>query len=110
MADGNYGERSIFIDLTVVGAARVIRDATANQFVKISAIHLQGVSGATNGVIRLRKESASGSIIYQFQPGNAQVVVEDKEFSEKVPIHKGLYMDDPVTAWAAGSSLQIDTA
>lgn len=93
-----------------MGAARVIKDATKGEFVKISSLHLQGVSGAANGIIRLRKESAAGPIIFQFQPGNAQVVVEDKEFSEKVPIHRGLYMDDPVTAWAAGSSLQIDTA
>lgn len=110
MADGNYGERSIFIDLTVVGAARVIKDALKGEFVKISAIHIQGVSGAANGLIRLRKESAAGPIIFQFQPGNAQVVVEDREYSEKVPVHKGLYLDDPVTAWAAGSSMQIDTA
>lgn len=109
MADGSYGERSIFIDLTVTGA-RVIKDATKNEFVKISSIHIYGVTGAGSGAIVLHKESASGPTIFQISPANGATVSIEKEFSEKVPIHKGLYMDALGTAWTAGASMQIDIA
>ncbi len=110
MADGAFGERDIFIDLNSPITARVIRDATKGEFVKITAIHIYGTSGAGAGAIVLRKESATGPIIFQVAPANSAAVVVDKEFSEKVPIHKGLYMDAVATAWLAGSSMEIYTA
>jgi len=113
MADGPYGERTIFIDLNSPITARVIKDATKGEWVKFSAIHIAGTGPATaaNGPIILRKESASGPIVFQFIPTAAsQTVTEDKEWSEKVPIHKGLYMDAMTTGWVAGSCMTIDTA
>lgn len=110
MADGSYGERDIVIDLTVTGA-RVIRDATKNEMVKLMGVTIAGTSGAAAGTIVLRKESASGSIEFQYaDPTAATLANYTKEFTEPQPVFKGLYMDDQGTAWAAGAKLIIHTA
>jgi hypothetical protein len=110
MADGSKGERDIVIDLTVTGA-RVIRDATKNEMVKLMGITIAGTSGAAAGSIVLRKESASGSIEFQYTDPTAATLADySKAFTDPQPIFKGLYMDDQGTAWAAGSVMIVHTA
>lgn len=109
MADGSFGERDIVIDLAVTGA-RVIRDATKSELVKIAGITISGTAGASNGGIVLRKESASGAVVFQFQPGVSAVVAFNEPFTKPKLICKGLYMDTQTTAWAAGAIMVIHTA
>lgn len=98
MADGNYGERIIYIDLTVTGA-RIIRAYPVN-WVKINAIRINGVAGAGgSGTITLRQEGASGAIIFQEAAPAGQSFDGTMVQSTWPPVVNGLYMDDPGTAW-----------
>jgi hypothetical protein len=108
MADGSFGERDIFIDLTVTGA-RVIKDATKGEFVKIGGIRINGTTGAGAGDITFRKESAGGPIVFQAL-GTASTIF-DGTFALPVGsiLQKGLYMDALGTAWTAGSQMIIYT-
>lgn len=107
MADGNFGERDIDIDLTATGA-RVIRDFAKGEFVKIVGITINGTAGATAGPIVLRKEAANGPIVYSCDGKATQTyVVNDQLYTS---IHRGLYMDTQTNAWAAGSHMIIHTA
>jgi hypothetical protein len=105
MADGNFGERIIEIDLTVTGA-RVIRDATLGMHVKLNKIVLEGVGHATLAApIVLRKESASGPVVWA-NPGTATVEYNiDAPFTSPAAIMKGLYMDTQTNAWVSGRLL-----
>lgn len=103
MADGGYGERDIYIDLTVTGA-RVIRD----ECVFIDSVTINGVSGAGAGDIVLRKQSASGPIVHKtLGPGGTAF---DGIAGPPLNIEANrLYMDALANAWAAGSFMIIHT-
>lgn len=103
MADGNFGKRDINLDIAGVTTARVIRDATKGEWVKITAIEVTGTAPATGtqGAIILREESASGNIIFTITPGNNEVVRYSQSYSD-CPVVKGLYMDAMTAGWAAG--------
>jgi hypothetical protein len=97
MADGSYGQREIDIDLTVVAAARVVRDASKNEWVKIRRIVLNGNSTAGAAVI-FRKGSASGPIVANITP-TAGIQAVDIPMEDAV--FNGLYIDS-FTAWTSG--------
>lgn len=106
MADGAYGAREIYIDLNI-GGARVIRDPLAEgRFVKIRGFRINGTSGAAQGDIVLRGDSASGPIVFKeiAAPGTPF----DGGFTPLRIRTFGLYMD-ALGAWVAGSSLIIYT-
>jgi hypothetical protein len=108
MADGNYGQRDIQLDLTVAGA-RVIRDATKGERAKIRAITVSGTSGAASGSLILRGESASGPIVWQLTDPTAATTYNFTANLDGVLPIKGLYMDAPGTVWAAGAVCIIHT-
>lgn len=97
MADGSYGQKEIDLDLTVAAAARVVRDATKGEWVKIRRIVLDGDSTA-GATIVFRKENASGPIV-------ANVTVTGGKQHVDIPmqdaVFKGLYVDS-FTAWTSG--------
>ena len=100
MADGSKGQREIDIDLTVAAAARVVRDATKREWVKVRRIVLDGDSTAGATII-IRKESASGPIVATITASGGKqhvdVPMEDAVFL-------GLYIDS-FTAWTSGHLL-----
>jgi hypothetical protein len=108
MADGDYGERIIDIDIDLVTTARSIRPG-ANDVVKIVGIVVNGVGPATgpNGRLTLRKESASGPIVWQMTPDDNEPVKEQQSLS--ILCNK-LYMDTMTQSWAAGSKMLIYTS
>jgi len=108
MADGNFGERIIDVDLSVTGA-RVLRDPSIGkegQVVKVCKVLVSGTSGAAPVAIVLRKESASGPIVAFWQPVQAaqvqtiELISENEEF-----LCKGLYLDNISQAWTSGHLL-----
>ena len=106
MADGNFGERVIELDLNSPITARIIR--AAPQVVKITKIVINGTAGASgvNGTLTLNKESATGATVWKLQPANNEVI----RLEEDVDILcNGLYMEALTTAWVAGSSMLIYT-
>jgi hypothetical protein len=109
MADSAYGERDLYIDLTITGA-RVLRDATGNNWVKIKAIDINGTAGAASGDIILRHDSASGPIVFKHLAPAGSIHDGSETFYGSAMIFLGLYMDDPGTAWGAGSFMIIHTA
>lgn len=105
MADGNFGERVIDIDLTVTGA-RVLRDPLdLGKVVKISTVVVDGNPGAGGTAIVLRKESSSGPIIYSFTPTASVPNHSDDTFEEDEIVCKGLYLDNLTGAWTSGHLL-----
>lgn len=107
MPDGNFGERDIFLDLTAVPAARVIR-ASPPHHVKINGIRINGTAGAAIGHIILRKQSATGPIIFELIVAASSV--HDGTFAiHGGPIVDGLFMDSVGTAWLAESHMIIHT-
>lgn len=105
MADGSYGERIIDIDLTVTGA-RVIRDATKNEHVKVAKILVSGISQAASVAFIFRKESASGPIVAIWQPLQAAQAQTQELISENEELLcKGLYLDTISQAWTSGHCL-----
>lgn len=110
MADSGFGERDIYIDLTIAGA-RVIRDAADNALVKIKSIRINGTAGAGGpGDIILRKESASGGIEFKAIAATGSTFDGETIFDTPAPVFKGLYMDALTNAWQAGSFMMIYTA
>jgi len=103
MADGSYGKREIYIDLTVAGA-RVIQPATVQ--LKITSIRIKGTSA---GDIILREDLAStGPIVFKL--GVAAGAVDGTiNFGEGkgARIVRGLFMDALAGAWAAGDHMII---
>lgn len=112
MADSSFGLRDITLDLNGVITARVIRDALKGEYAKVTGLTINGVTGAGDGTIVLRGESASGPIFYKLQTVNSTAYNVDKTFGEDKGgrIYKGLYVDALNTAWVAGATLIIHTA
>lgn len=108
MADGNFGQRDIHLDLTSTGA-RVIRDALLGMRVKIRAITVSGTSGAAAGSLILRGESASGPIVWQLTDPTAATTYNFTSNLDGVLPIVGLYLDALGTAWAAGAVCIIHT-
>lgn len=107
MADGPYGAREIYIDLTSAGA-RVIRDVLAEgRYVKIMGVRINGTSGAGAGDIVLRDGSVSGNIVFkEIAPGGTPF--DGTMTPVRIRCH-GLYMDALANPWAAGSYMIIYT-
>jgi len=109
MADGNFGERDIFIDLNTTGA-RVIRAAAGDgQSVVIHAIRINGDSHATlDADIILRRDSASGPIVFQLEaPGGTS---HDGTITFNKPLRmRGLFMDNQTNAWVVPAHMMIHT-
>ncbi len=106
MADSTFGINNIYIDLTSAGA-RVIRDATKNQWVLLSGVRINGTAGAGDGTIILREQSTGGRRVLRVNVGSGQVV--DGSFDIPSKPFKGLYMDALTTAWLADAHLIIYT-
>ena len=107
MADSSFGERDIFIDLATA-TARVIRSANDGAIGLIGAIDISGVTGASAGTIILRKESATGPVIFQQYAPSASTI--DTHVTFHCPIGgKGLYMDAMSGAWDGNSTMVIHT-
>lgn len=109
MPDGSFGARDIFLDLNATPAARVIRDATKNHWVKIRGIRINGVAGASAGDIILHGEGAAGPTIFTLLAA-ASSPHDGTFFVHGNPIIKGLYMESVGTAWLAGATMVIHTA
>ncbi len=111
MADGNFGERVIELNLNTPITARVIRAWAAphKHVVKITKIVVNGVAGATgaNGALILKKEGTGGGVQWQLTPANNEVVRVEEDVNI---VCNGLYMDALTTAWLAGSRMLIYTA
>ncbi len=106
MADGSFNVREIEIDLVTPTTARVIRAAntTSPTIVHIKHVIISGTSGATNGIIVLRKESASGPRVLTVTPGVSGIISSHFHLDTE---GNGLYMDAQTTAWLAGSMMII---
>jgi hypothetical protein len=106
VADGPYGARDIFIDLTLVGP-RVIRDVLKWEQARVVGLTIKGTTGAGAGNIVLRSDSASGNIVYdQPAPGGTSFDGDPAPFEIMA---QGLYMDALANAWTAGSLMIIHT-
>lgn len=107
MADGPFGAREVFIDLTLAPAARVIRDAAPTgrnaEFAKIAAIRINGVAGAGDGDIILRSNSATGPVVFRLDAPNGSTHDGTLVFGHPAPTLRGLYMDSVGTAWAGAA-------
>ncbi len=104
MADGSFETREIRLDLAATPAARVIR--AAGQRMRLRSLSISGTSGADFGIIVLRKDNATGPIIFQFTPAAAGEYQEQRLLDV---ICDGLFMSTVVTAWAANSIMMIYT-
>lgn len=108
MADSSYGLNPIVIDLTVVGAARTIKAATNDPF-EIKSIIVSGTTGAAITFLRLFSPDVNGTLVFQWS-GAASTTVWSY-FDVNRPFIKmlssGLYMPDPVTAFAANGVMLI---
>lgn len=109
MADGSFGEREIFIDLTIAPAARIIRDAAVEgRAVHIDSIRINGTANAAGaGDIILRKQSATGPVVFKLNAPTASA--HDGTMTPNSFTFAGLYMDSVVNAWQAGSHMIIYT-
>jgi hypothetical protein len=113
MADGNFGERDIVLDLNDPITARTLRAAT--QVVKVVGITINGNAPTTGsqGNIVLRKELVStGPIVWELLPTtNQQVNAHFDMPGQDGRIYNGLFMDAMTTnGWDAGSVMIIHTA
>jgi hypothetical protein len=112
MADGDFGERDIVLDLNGVITARVLRAYPA--VVKITGITINGNAPTVGaqGDIVLHKESASGPIVWELRPSANLQVNEHFEMPGRLGmIVNGLYMEAfDTNGWDAGASMIIHTA
>lgn len=106
MVDGPFGAREILVDLTVTGA-RVLRNATKAEVVKIETVQIAGDPGASGSDIVLRSESASGPIFFKFDSPGAGI--RNEEFIGPAGPINGLYLDNIGTGWVAGAVMVIRT-
>lgn len=115
MADGALGARDIEIDLTIA-TARVIKDAVRTvgegvaspEIVYITGIEIQGVTGGAAGTIVLRRDSASGGVVFRQLAAAASTIDTNVQWTDPIPC-RGLYMDAMSGAWSAGARMIIHT-
>lgn len=114
IAGNNSGHRQLVFDLTNAGAfALPAAQAPWGRQLKISHIYLSGTTGAGDGTIVIRTDSASGPIVWQQEANVAaatRFAVDIAFGSDEAPVTRGLFIDAIPTAWAAKSTLILYTA
>lgn len=102
------GQRQIVFDLSNANAYASDTFPNAPSQMQIGHIYVSGVTGAGDGTIKLRSDSASGPIVWQLE-ANVSVAtrfIVDVPFeSDCEPVFRGIYIDALSTAWASGSVL-----
>lgn len=113
IAGNNSGHRQLVFDLTNTGAyALPAAQMPTGRPLKIGHIFLSGTTGAGDGTIVIRSDSASGPIVWQCEANVAAATrfVVDVAFGSEAPVTRGLYIDALPTAWGAKSTLILYTA
>jgi hypothetical protein len=109
----NSGHRQLVFDLTNTGAyALPAAQLPTGRPLKIGHIFVSGTTGAGDGTIVIRSDSASGPIVWQLEAVVAAATrfVVDVSFNrEEAPVTRGLYIDAIGTAWGAKSTLILYT-